>query len=94
MTFVFQRVHSVIVLVETGEESQGRILHIIIGPLVIMSLSSFQIDKDAFPDEWLSCEERDEKHSSLWITCVRIFFFNFYLFMIVTHREREREAEA
>ena len=46
LTFVFQRVQSVSVSVETGEESQGRILHIIIGPLVIMSLSSFQIHKD------------------------------------------------
>ena len=49
--FVFQRVHSVSVSVETGEESQGGILHIIIGPLVIMSLAFFQIQKDAFPDE-------------------------------------------
>ena len=35
-------------VVETGEESQGRILHIIIGPLVIIYLSSFQIHKDQF----------------------------------------------
>ena len=73
MTFDFQRVQSVSVSVEIGEESQGRILHIIIGTLVLMSLNYFQIHKDAFPDEWLSCEEKDEKHSSLWITCVRIF---------------------
>ena len=57
MTFVFQRVHSVSVSVETGEESQGRILHIIIGPLVLMSLNYFQIHKDAFPEELLSCEK-------------------------------------
>ena len=38
-------------VVETGEKSQGRILHIIIGPLVLMSLNYFQIHTDAFPDE-------------------------------------------
>lgn len=37
--------------------SQGRTLDIIIWPLVIMSLGSSQIRKDAFPDECLSCEE-------------------------------------
>ena len=41
-------VHSVSVSVETGEESQGRILYIIIGPLVIVSLSSFQMIKMHF----------------------------------------------
>lgn len=38
-------------------ESQGRTLDVIIQPLVIMSLGSFQIHKKAFPDESLSCEE-------------------------------------